>query len=301
MFHRLNLYVPKDTLVPLQSGTGNVVVKPLPNHYPDLTAAPISRFASELTFARSVRDQLSLPDMRLGIVKCAMGGTSLYEDWLPDGTADRSADGPSYQNFQKTVWKGLAAMKNKYPCHSVEILGMGWVQGESDAIEGHGEEYEANLTRFIADVRATFGVTNMPFVLSKLSTNQLEGAPKKERIQWPMVIAAQTAVAAADPCVAATDTEGAGYAVSAGYAEGRYHYTTPALLQIGEDLANALISICGADSDHDGLLDERENRFAPGTAGPGNTPDADSGAEAVFDFSEYIPGTGGAFFRLTAR
>ncbi len=293
MLHGLNLVVPQDTLVPLQSGTANVVVKPLPNHYPDLTAAPISRFASELSFARSVRDQISVPDVRLGIVKYAIGGTTLYEatDWWPDGTADRSTDGTRYQNFQKTVWKGLAAMKNKYPTHSVEILGMGWVQGESDAIEGQGEDYEDNLTRFIADVRATFGVTNMPFVLSKLSGNQLEGAPQTELDQWPIVTTAQAAVAAADPKVAATDTEGTNYAVSVGYSEGRYHYITPALLQIGEDLADALISICDVDSDNDGLLDEWENSYAPGTAGLGNTPDADYDSDGFTDRQEYQVGT----------
>ena len=88
-------------------------------------------------------------------------------------------------------------MKNKYPTHEVEVLGMGWTQGESDAIEGHGAEYEENLIRLIADVRATFG-TNLTFVLSKLSTHQLEGAPANERAQWPIVMAAQDAVAAAD-------------------------------------------------------------------------------------------------------
>ncbi|QHI69056.1 sialate O-acetylesterase [Tichowtungia aerotolerans] len=293
MLHGLNLVVPQDTLVPLQSGTANIVVKPLPNHYPDLTVAPISRFAAELSFARSVRDQLSLPDMRLGIIKYAIGGTTLYEtsDWWPDGTADRSADGTRYQNFQKTVWKGLAAMKNKYPTHSVEILGMGWVQGESDAIEGQGENYEANLTRFIADVRATFGVADLPFVLSKLSSNQLEGAPQNELDQWPIVTNAQALVAAADPYVVATDTEGTNYAVSVGYSEGRYHYITPALLQIGYDLADALISICGVDSDNDDLLDEWENSYAPGTAGLGNTPDADYDGDGFTDQEEFQVGT----------
>jgi hypothetical protein len=287
------LYFPKETLVPLQSGTGNTVVKPLPNQYPDLTEAPISRFASELSFARRVRDQISVPHVRLGIVKYAIGGTSLYDiaDWRPDGTADRSADGIRYQEFQKTAWKFIAAMKNKYPYHSVEVLGMAWVQGESDAIEGRGEEYEDNLTRLIADVRATFGVADLPFVLSKLSTNQLEGAPQNELDQWPIVIQAQTAVADADPYVVATDTEGANYAVSVGFSENRYHYITSALLQIGEDLADALISICGVDSDNDGLLDEWENSFAPGTAGLGNTPDADYDGDGFTDREEFQIGT----------
>jgi len=249
MFHGLNLYVPKDTLVPLQSGTGNTVVKPLPNHYPALTTAPISRFASELTFARTTLDLILEPDARLGVVKYAMGGTSLYDpaDWRPDGTADRAADGLQYRRFQETAWKGIAAMKNKYPYHSVEILGMGWVQGESDAIEGHADEYGEHLERLVIDVRATFG-DGLPFVLSMLSTNQLEGAPQNEIDQWPILMAAQQAVAAADPKVAATETAGTNYAVSVGLSEGRYHYTTPALLRIGTDLANALVPISGVNA-----------------------------------------------------
>ena len=249
LFHGLSLSVPKDTLLPLQSGTGNTVVKPLPNHYPALTTAPISRFASELSFARTTRDLILDPNARLGIIKYAIGGTSLYDpaDWRPDGTADRAADGTQYRRFQETAWKGIAAMKNKYPRYSVEILGMGWVQGESDAIEGHADEYEANLMRLVADVRATFG-DGLPFVLSMLSTNQLEGAPQNEIDQWPIVMAAQQAVATADPKVAATETAGTNYAVSVGLSEGRYHYTTPSLLRIGRDLAEALVTISGVNA-----------------------------------------------------
>jgi hypothetical protein len=40
---------------------------------------------------------------------------------------------------------------------------------------------------------------------------------------------------------------------SVGLSEGEGHYKTPALLQIGEDPANALISICGLNPDGDGF------------------------------------------------
>ena len=239
-------YLPENVLLRLQSGNSNTNVKPLPNHYPALTNAPISRFGPELSFARTVRDLISATNTRLGVVKFAVGGTTLYDsaDWRPDGTADNSADGTLYRLFQQTAWRGIGAMKHKYPFHEVEVLGMGWTQGESDAIEGHASEYEDNLTRFIADIRATFG-TNIIFVLNKLSDNQLAGAPAHELEQWPIVKAAQNAVAAADPRVVATDADGSNYPVSVGFSEGRYHYTTPALMRIGRDLAYALGYVAG--------------------------------------------------------
>jgi len=239
-------YLPKNVLLALQSGNSNTMVKNLPNHYPLLTTAPISRFGPELSFARTVRDLITVTNARVGVIKYAIGGSTLYDsaDWRPDGTADRAADGPYYRTFQQTAWRGIGAMKNKYPFHEVEVLGMGWTQGESDAIEGHGSEYAENLTRFIADIRATFG-TNIIFVLNKLSNNQLAGAPANELQQWPIVKAAQDAVAAADPRVVATDADGGDYPVSVGFSEGRYHYTTPALMQIGRDLAYALMNGTG--------------------------------------------------------
>ena len=239
-------YLPKNVLLALQSGNSNTYVKNLPNHYPLLTNAPISRFGPELSFARTVRDLISVTNTRLGVIKYAVGGSTLYDsaDWRPDGTSDRAADGPLYRGFQQTAWRGIGAMKNKYPFHEVEVLGMGWTQGESDAIEGHASEYEENLTRFIADIRATFG-TNIIFALNKLSNNQLAGASATELQQWPIVKAAQDAVAAADPMVVATDADGSDYPVSVGFAEGRYHYTTPALLRIGSDLAYAMMNSTG--------------------------------------------------------
>jgi hypothetical protein len=246
--------LPENTLMPLQSGNSNSNVKKIPNHYPALTQAPVSRFGPELNFARRVRDLISEPDSRLGVMKFASGGSSLYDlaDWRPDGTANRSADGRLYQIFQHTAWRCIGAMKNKYPTHEVEVLGMAWVQGESDALEGQGAQYEENLTRLVADVRATFGA-NLAFVLNKISMNQIAGTVNTNKlVQWPMVMAAQDAVAAADPKVVATETEGENYEVSTGLAEGQYHYTTASLLQIGDDLARALVSVSGVDAAGDG-------------------------------------------------
>ena len=244
-----NGLLPEDTLLPLQSGNSNPNVKPLPNHYPALTNAPISRFGPELSFARTVRDRITAPDTKVAVIKFAMGGSSLWKPdcWLADGTTNSAADGKLYRIFQTCAWRGIEALRKKYPDYSVEVLGMGWVQGESDALDGKGAEYQKHLTDFITDVRATFG-TNLTFVLSKISPNQIAGTADTNRMgQWPLVRAAQDAVAAAMPKVVATETSGTNYAVSTGLAEGQFHYTTPALLQIGRDLGNALITACGLE------------------------------------------------------
>jgi len=239
-----NGLLPENRLLPLQSGNSNTNVKPLPNCYPGLTQSPISRFGPELSFARTVRDHIPDPDARLVVIKFALGATTLWKHWLADGTASSGADGTIYRIFQDVAKRGLAAVREKYPDATVEVLGMGWVQGESDAIEGRGEEYQRHLSDFIADVRATFG-SSFPFVLAKIAPQQIEGCPDSKMIeQWKIVRAAQDSVAASVPGVTATETDGEAYPVAKGLSEGQYHYTTPALLQIGKDLGNALVAAC---------------------------------------------------------
>ncbi len=276
--------LPENTLIPLQSGNSNTQVKDLPNNYPALTNAPISRFGPEMSFARTVRDRISIPNTRVAVMKFAYGGSGLYttDQWWPDGTADRSADGTLYRIFQQTAWRAIAALKNKYPYHEVEVLGMGWVQGESDAMNDAADEYEENLTRFIQDIRATFG-TNITFTLSKLSSNQSTSA------EWATVKEAQQAVADADAKVVATSTEGTNYLTSVGLSEGQLHYKTPSLLQIGEDLGNALIENCGLDSDEDGLPDEWELEQFETLDESNGTGDADN--DGVSDRNEFLQGT----------
>jgi autotransporter-associated beta strand protein len=275
--------LPENTLLPLQSGNSNTQVKQ-PGEYPALTNAPISRFGPEMSFARTVRDRISVPNTRVAVMKFAYGGSGLYttDQWWPDGTADRSADGTLYRIFQQVAWRAIAALKNKYPTHELEVLGMGWVQGESDAMNDAADDYEENLTRFIADIRATFG-TNITFTLSKLSSNQSTDDT------WETVKAAQDAVANADAKVVATSTEGTNYLTSAGLSEGNLHYKTPSLLQIGEDLGNALIDACGLDSDEDGLPDEWELEQFETLNESDGSGDADS--DGVSDLNEFLLGT----------
>ncbi|MFA6174448.1 MAG: sialate O-acetylesterase [Kiritimatiellales bacterium] len=229
-----------NTLTKLQSGAGNPTVKAgSPQQYPALTGTDaIDHFGPELSMGRTARDLISDPCAKVAVIKYAVAGTSLWQDWKPDGTANSDADGLQYRNFQATVQSGLAALQTKYPDYEIKIIGMGWVQGESDALEGQAANYFTNLTNFVADVRATFG-KNIVFALSKLSPNQ------NSSTDFATVRTAQESAAATVPGVAATDTTGAKYPVATGFAEGSLHYKSPALLQIGEDLGVKLVLISG--------------------------------------------------------
>lgn len=277
------------TLVPMQSGAGNGTVQTNVSgtvfyQYPALTNAPVNRFGPELSLGRTVRDRIRIPNAKVVIVKCAYPNTSIYSNWVPDGTANSAADGQMYQNFQTIVWSGSAALQTKYPDYEIEFIGMGWVQGEADAAGTQRTNYQANLTRLIADVRATFG-TNMIFAFSKLSTNQSASA------DYATVRAAQDAVAASVPGAVATETLGPDYLTAKNFTEGSAHYLSPALLQIGQDLGNAIMDNCGLDSDNDGLPDSWENEYAPGLAWLGNSPQADTDGDGVTDIQEFQAGT----------
>ncbi len=246
LFTGVEQYLPLHTLTALQSGSANARIKNgSVQQYPAITNAPVSRFGPELSLGRTVRDLIQEPDSRVAVIKHAVGGTSLYKHWLPDGTAGRAADGPIYQDFQETVQKGIAALQTRYPDHGIKILGMGWVQGEADA-GNHAGSYQANLTALIADLRATID-PNLAFVLSKLSPNQNTSA------NYDIIRAAQQAVADADPRVVATETAGPDYLTAAGFPEGGVHYLSASYLQIGRDLGCALAAACGLAVDPAGL------------------------------------------------
>lgn len=238
-------FLPENQLIKLQSGTSNTGPKP-GGHYPDLPV-PTSRFGPELSLARTFKDRLVDESAKVAIVKFAHGGTSLYdsEDWRPDGTAASNDDGKLYQIFQATVRGAVKALEEAYPDHEVVVVGMGWVQGESDALERMGSEYEQHLSTFIHDLRLTYG-DQLAFAYSQVSPNQYgHSTDEQATAQWQMVADAQKTVAEDEPRVKMTKTEGPRYPVSRDTSEGILHFSTPGLLQIGRDLGNALAELSG--------------------------------------------------------
>ncbi|MBX2851624.1 MAG: sialate O-acetylesterase [Phycisphaeraceae bacterium] len=193
----------------LQPGTGS-------------TGSGISRFGPEITFGRTVAD--ALPSRNLGIVKHAASATDLDIQWSPTG-------GSVYNAFLNTVNRATNSITDAGDTY--DITGFLWVQGEADANRGYGSDYEANLTNFIAAIRAEFG-QDTPFFISKLSDNQDPGP------DTALVMQAQIDVAAADSNTFLIDTDGPEFTVSP--APDGLHYDTNGQIALGEAFAASYLS-----------------------------------------------------------
>ena len=108
-------------------------------------------FGPELGLAEKLHELY--PDETFFIIKCAWGGTNLYEQWLSPSGAGKT--GELYQSFAAFVKAGIKYLISKD--YNVKIEGMCWMQGESDAfmIES-SSSYGKNLENFIRDIRKEF-------------------------------------------------------------------------------------------------------------------------------------------------
>lgn len=162
-----------------------------------------SQFGPEIVMGSRLADlYASEPGTRVAIIKYANGGTDLKTQWKAGGNATTTGDGPEYVTFQQTVIAGRAALAAKYPSATLEYDSMVWMQGESDAVAASASSYQANLTTFIADVRATYGAS-LPFVIARLGSQQTA----LDTTSLNQVRAAQDAVASADHRTAIFSTD----------------------------------------------------------------------------------------------
>ncbi|MBR5188354.1 MAG: hypothetical protein IKW18_07775 [Clostridia bacterium] len=108
-------------------------------------------FGPELGLAEKLNELY--PDETFFIIKCAWGGTNLYEQWLSPSSKGKTGD--LYKEFTAFVETSVKYLISKN--YDVKIEGMCWMQGESDAflIES-STEYGSNLERFIQDIRKKF-------------------------------------------------------------------------------------------------------------------------------------------------
>ena len=190
------------------------------------------KFGPEITMGRRLSDSLGgRAGIRVAILKYALGGTKLATDWVPGGDATTTGDGPQYAAFQQTVTNGLDALAAAYPNATLELEGMVWVQGESDANSTDAPNYESNLTAFIADLRATYG-DGLPFVLSRLSSGQTA----LNSTYLTTIRNAQTTVADADSLTEWVDTDGFGLSGD------NLHFDATGQQQLGNATAGALLS-----------------------------------------------------------
>jgi hypothetical protein len=122
-----------------------------------------SCFGPEIKLCRDIVD--TQPGEEIAFVKYAVSGTNLWNDWEP-------TSGVQYMNFMDAINDALLSISEP------EIVGMLWMQGESDAWSSqstleHAQEYELNLTNFIHQVRNDFGVPDLPFIIARISQSSV--------------------------------------------------------------------------------------------------------------------------------
>ena len=108
-------------------------------------------FGPELGIAEKLHE--AYPDETIFIIKCAWGGTNLYEQWLSPSSKGKTGD--LYKQFVEFVNTSIDYLESKN--YNVKIEAMCWMQGESDSFSTEqGENYEIRLTNFISDIREEF-------------------------------------------------------------------------------------------------------------------------------------------------
>ncbi len=117
-------------------------------------------FGPELSFGYEMQNLY--PDDDIYMIKCALGGTRLFDDWNSN-----EPGGTWYNNFRSTTHEALSHLDD------YTIDGMCWMQGEADASDPDwasyfSQTYQSNLTALIEDVRAEFSTPLMPFVLGRI-------------------------------------------------------------------------------------------------------------------------------------
>ena len=108
-------------------------------------------FGPELGIAEKLHE--TYPDRTFFIIKCAWGGTNLFEQWLSPSSIGRV--GKLYTQFVDFVETSIQYLESKN--YNVKIEAMCWMQGESDSFSvRNANDYEKHLNNFIKDIRRKF-------------------------------------------------------------------------------------------------------------------------------------------------
>lgn len=108
-----------------------------------------------IAFAKTIWD--AKPNGRIGLVPCAVGGTSI-DSWVPGGY-DKATNTHPYDD---------ALLRIKLAMTSGRFSGIIWHQGESDSKPAGSVEYLRKLTELVARLRKEIGNDNLPFVAGEL-------------------------------------------------------------------------------------------------------------------------------------
>ncbi|MEM7622107.1 MAG: sialate O-acetylesterase [Planctomycetota bacterium] len=143
-----------------------------------------STWGPDLVFG-NLHDRLR-PNEKIAVIKTAVSGTSLGEDWLP-------GSGPKLAQSLEFLSRAIPSLEALG--YEVEPAGIFWVQGFADGGWDYlANVYGENLTNLAATFRAALGRADTPFFFSRQHVSS-----KRPAANLATQRSQQEAVAAADP------------------------------------------------------------------------------------------------------
>lgn len=183
------------------------------------------RFGPELAFGYEIS---TLLDEEIAIIKYAYGGTNLAVNWDPLDPGTNQ-----YDHLLNTIANAQAAANAGGD--NLDIIGVVWMQGESDALDpGHALSYEDNLREFIVTFRAALNAPHLQFYVATIRDYS---AWTYRSLIWP----AQSAVADADDNVFLVNGKDLTAFTYDGYCCDGIHYDTQGQVTLGQRFAAAAI------------------------------------------------------------
>lgn len=195
-----------------------------------------SCFGPELGMAEKLHELY--PNETVFLIKCAWGGTDLFEQWLSPSSDGRT--GKLYRNFVRFVNQSLEYLVSKN--YDVEVEGMCWMQGESDSFSTeHATDYEEHLNNFIKDIRKEFSryasEDGIAFIDAYIADNPVYW------VYCDLVNASKAKVAESSPLNVVIDTvrEGLTCAEEPEDAPDQAHYDSQSEIKLGHLFIEALV------------------------------------------------------------
>ena len=192
---------------------------------------PLRSFGPEVTFARRVRQQSQFP---IGIIKSAVGGTTVAFDWNPDAP-DKGQK--LYPRTLKLIRESLQELDKRGIRYRLE--GVMWHQGENEMLDQNlYKQYADGLAKLISRIRVDLKAPQLKWYIAEVSEKGIWGMDHRSNLG--VLRLQQEQVIKADPLLRWVPTSHLAFEVM-GSGQPHYHFGTQGQLQLGEAFATAYL------------------------------------------------------------
>lgn len=113
-----------------------------------------------------------------GIIRYAYGTTDLQNDWQPESAWDTSPSSMGDKGYCFLQWKNTFLSAVKKLNAPFKVVGLVFMQGESDSYHREGaEKYAENLNLMVRDMRQCVGEMSLPVLIGEIATPVSKYAP----------------------------------------------------------------------------------------------------------------------------